>query len=61
MSDFQSCVQGVAMKKFRLMLTVLFFALVFVSCSDSSGGRSDPAPQEEEEKRNNHNSIVLET
>ena len=38
------------MKKFSLILTVVFFPFIFVSCSDSSGARSDPAPQEEEEK-----------
>ena len=37
------------MKKFILILTVLFLSLIFVSCSGSSGGGSDPAPQEEED------------
>ena len=37
------------MKKFNLILTVLFLSLIFVSCSGSSGGGSDPAPQEEQD------------
>ena len=37
------------MKKINLILTLLFLSLIFISCSGSSGGGSDPAPQEEQD------------
>ncbi len=36
--------------KYIMILTIFSNLLIFFSCSDSSGGRSDPTPQEEEEK-----------
>ncbi len=37
------------MKKISLILTLIFLSLIFVACSGSSDGGSDPAPQEEED------------
>lgn len=46
---FKSLDQGETMKKFTPVWAILFLSLTLVSCSESSGGGSEPAPQEEQD------------